>query len=134
VTLIRFATVAILCALAGCISTMHVQTPPPSAGRLRIQYESCASTRGLLITHVEPGFAASRAGIVEGDVLAAVDGAPVSYELPLESVLAPRRPGDVVHVSFARLGQMHVEVTLDGPSEVAITTTGYTLGRCDWGL
>jgi S1-C subfamily serine protease len=114
---------------------MQVQTPPPSAGRLRILYEGCESARGLLITHVEPGFAASRAGIVEGDVLAAVDGAPVSYELPLESVLATRRPGDVVHVAFARLGQLHeADVTLDGPSEVAITTTGYTLGRCDWGL
>ena len=83
----RLVAVAI-CVLSGCVSTMHARTPPPSEGRLRILYEGCASARGLLITHVEPGFAADRAGIVQGDVLAAVDGAPVSYHEPLERALA----------------------------------------------
>lgn len=102
---------------------------------MRILYEGCASARGLLVTHVEPGFAADRAGIVQGDVLAAVDGAPVSYHEPLERALAGRRPGDTVRVTFARQGVMHEQtVTLDGPSEVAVTAAGYRVGGCDWGL
>ena len=57
---------------------------------------------GVGVTRVQPGGAAAVAGIRDGDVITAVDGAEVKEAEQLLALLAAHHPGDVVQVTFRR--------------------------------
>jgi serine protease Do len=59
-------------------------------------------TRGALVSEVEPGGAAAKAGIVPGDVIVAINGSPIVHaeELPLR--VARNQPGTIVDVTVIR--------------------------------
>ncbi len=54
---------------------------------------------------IVPGTPAARAGLRKGDILTALDGEPVSDESDLAAVLATRKPGQSLRVTFLRAGK-----------------------------
>jgi S1-C subfamily serine protease len=69
---------------------------------------------GALVLNVEPGSAASRAGIREQDVVIEVEGTPVGSSEELVVAVDAHDPGDTVTVQIVRDGRsQEVEATLD---------------------
>ncbi len=87
-----------------------------------------ASAVGLLVTGVEPGSPAARAGVrglqqssgsyVVGDIVVSIDGRPVREQDDLSFVLNQKRPGDRITVEIVRAGRpARLQVTLaEAPS------------------
>lgn len=57
---------------------------------------------GIYVAKVTEESAAEEAGMKEGDVITAIDGKPVNKMAELQEVLAKRRPGDKVTVTYLR--------------------------------
>ena len=57
---------------------------------------------GIYIAKVSEESAAEEAGMKEGDVITAIDGKPVGKMAELQEVLAKKRPGDKVTVTYLR--------------------------------
>lgn len=57
---------------------------------------------GIYVAKVTEESAAEEAGIKEGDVITAIDGKPVNKMAELQEVLAKKRPGDKVTVTYLR--------------------------------
>jgi len=60
--------------------------------------------RGALVSQVEPGMPAARAGIRAGDVILKLDGAEIEDSAMLSRVIAAKKPGDEVTVDVLREG------------------------------
>ena len=58
------------------------------------------TNEGVYIQKVEDGGAGADAGLVEGDVITAIDGKKVTKMAELQEVLAKKRPGDKVTVTY----------------------------------
>lgn len=67
---------------------------------------------GLVVVNLEPDGPAARAGLLLGDVLVAVEGAPVRDAGDVQALLGPERVGRPVRASLIRAG---------APGEVSIT-------------
>lgn len=63
------------------------------------------STKGALVSEVEPSGAAARAGIQSGDVIMAVNGTPIAHGEDLPRNVARNPPGSEIKVSLVRKGQ-----------------------------
>jgi Do/DeqQ family serine protease len=75
---------------------------------------------GALISGVEPGSAAARAGLRQGDVLVALDGEQVPDSNTLRNRIAGTKPGSSVSIDVVRGGKRQtLRATLD-----ALKTTG----------
>lgn len=61
---------------------------------------------GALVVSVQPGSGAEKAGVVQGDVLIALDGSPVSHPGDLIAFLDEDRVGKTVSATIARAGQL----------------------------
>lgn len=57
---------------------------------------------GIYVAKVTEERAAEEAGMKEGDVITAIDGKPVNKKAELQEVLAKKRPGDKVTVTYLR--------------------------------
>ncbi len=69
--------------------------------------------RGELISRVEPGEAAAKAGIKQGDVIVKIDGKDVTPDQTLSYLAANVRPGSRIAVELIRDGKpMTVQVTV----------------------
>jgi serine protease Do len=83
--------------------------------------------RGALVGGGTPGQAspAEKAGIEPGDVIIAIDGAPVDRVAQLQRVIRVHKPGETVSVDVMRYGQKHsYKVKLaEAPSESQIAST-----------
>jgi Do/DeqQ family serine protease len=64
-----------------------------------------AAPVGVVVSDVWPGGPADRAGLKSGDVIQAIDGAPVDDEGVLTFRIATRRPGDSVALTVRRAGK-----------------------------
>jgi Do/DeqQ family serine protease len=96
-----------------------------SRGRLGVQIEpeitpelaksmNLKDTRGALIDAVEPGMPAEKAGIREGDVITAVNGARIEDSNSLRNRIAALSPGSDVAITVLRDGheeQLHAKLT-----------------------
>jgi serine protease Do len=72
------------------------------------------NTRGALVSQVEPGGAAARAGIKAGDVILAVNGTPIAHAEELPRKVARNQPGSEIHLTVVRDKQPHdMKATLD---------------------
>jgi serine protease Do len=71
--------------------------------------------RGALVTDIESGSAAAKAGIKPGDIITTVDATPVTHAHDLPRLIARRAPGE--HVTLTVIGKnketRKVAVTLD---------------------
>ena len=73
-------------------------------------------TDGALITAVEPGTPAEKAGLKVNDVITAVDGDKVDQERTLRDRLIAYEPGDTVTLTVLRDGtSQDIQATLDQP-------------------
>ena len=71
-------------------------------------------TRGALVSQIEPGGAAARAGIKAGDVIVAVNGTPIAHAEELARNVARNPPGSVIDVTVVRdKHRQNVKATLD---------------------
>jgi uncharacterized iron-regulated protein len=90
----------------------------PPAPKLGLGFEGRPERNGLLVKTVTPGGAAEKAGAKAGDVLARLDGAPVTDLVDVRWVVDPRRTGDVVAAKLVRDGApIDVKVVLAPPPE-----------------
>lgn len=61
-----------------------------------------SSTDGVLLSYIEPGGAAERAGLQEGDRIVSVEGQRISSRADFDEQLSYRAPGDEVVIGFVR--------------------------------
>jgi S1-C subfamily serine protease len=89
------------------IASQQVRLPEALAGEFGEQRS------GLLIVNVEPNTPAAAAGLLVGDILAMIEGAPVRDAEELRDALGPERVGATVHMALVRAGAKHeASVTL----------------------
>jgi serine protease Do len=62
-------------------------------------------TKGAVVTSVEPGSPAAKAGLKEGDIIVSLNGAPVENGVQLKNLVASLRPGTRVEMEFFRGGR-----------------------------
>jgi Do/DeqQ family serine protease len=84
-------------------------------GRLGVAVQSVTSdlaaslklpnTSGALVSNVEPGGAASRAGVKQGDVITALNGEKVADSNALRNRIAGTRPGSTIELEIVRNGK-----------------------------
>jgi C-terminal processing protease CtpA/Prc len=78
-------------------------------------------TDGALVTEVEAGSPAEKAGLKVNDVITAVDGDKVDQERTLRDRLIAYEPGDVVTLTVLRDGaSQDIQATLDQPQMTAM--------------
>jgi serine protease Do len=63
-----------------------------------------AEPKGALLSSIEPGSPAEKAGLKEGDVVLAVDGKPVGEAIELARGIGEKKPGDSVRLKVWRQG------------------------------
>jgi serine protease Do len=71
-------------------------------------------TNGVLISSVQPGFAADKAGLKAGDIITSVDGQPIKDGNALINNISARKPGTTIQLGYIR----------DGKHETATVTIG----------
>ena len=78
--------------------------------------------RGELISRIEPGEAADKAGVKQGDVVVRVNGQEVSPDQTLSYLVAKAKPGDQVKLDVIRDGKAMALTAVSGtrPSEDAL--------------
>ncbi|MFZ0663224.1 MAG: Do family serine endopeptidase [Acidobacteriaceae bacterium] len=62
---------------------------------------------GVLVSAVQPGFPADKAGIKAGDIITTVDGKPVKDGDDLVNIISARKPGSTIALGYLRNGQQH---------------------------
>jgi len=89
------------------------------------------SRGGVMVTGVDPGSPAARAGIRAGDVVVAVDGAPVADMVQFFKRMLPKAVGDAASLSLLRGGKrLACRVTV----AAAPTPSGAELARARLGV
>ena len=73
-----------------------------TAARNNVSYEG----EGLLIVQLDANGPAAKAGLVEGDTIAQIDGKNISTLLELKEKIDAKSPGDTVLVSYTHNGKM----------------------------
>jgi len=64
-------------------------------------------TNGVLVSSVQPGFPADKAGLKAGDIITSVDGKPVKDGDELVNIISAKRPGSTIELGYLRNGQKH---------------------------
>jgi serine protease Do len=104
--------------MAQLISTGHVDRPyigisyqpvdPQIASAMNLN-----TTNGVVITQVEPGTPAEKAGLRQGDVILELAGQTIDQDHALETLLFTHKAGEIVALTVLRNNQtMSVNVTL----------------------
>ena len=65
-----------------------------------------STDNGVVVTQVQPGSGADKAGVKAGDVILKVDGKPVTSNSSLQSTIGTLRRGSQVAIQLARNGQI----------------------------
>jgi len=71
-----------------------------------------AQRTAVIVVDVQPESPAARAGLLIGDVIVALGGAPIAEPTDLRAVLRPQQVGETLAVSVVRGGE---------PRELAVT-------------
>jgi membrane-associated protease RseP (regulator of RpoE activity) len=90
--------------MPGPAQQVPVPMPEPGGGMSPFG-QSPAGVQGAHILQVLPGTAAEQAGLQEGDVILAIDSAPIDQNHALADVIAQYEPGDRITIEFWRQGQ-----------------------------
>ena len=82
-----------------------------------VRYHRIAQDTGVLVAGVEPGSPADRAGLAEGDIVLALDGAPTPAVDALHKLLTGDRIGEHAIVTFLRGAELrrHAIIPLEMP-------------------
>jgi serine protease Do len=74
---------------------------------------------GVLVSSVQPGFAADKAGIKPGDIIVSVDGQSIKDGNALVDNISARKPGSTVKIGYLRNGkEMETTVTIGDRSKM----------------
>ncbi len=60
---------------------------------------------GVIISSVQPGFPADKAGLKPGDIITEIDGRPIENGDDLVNDIAERKPGSTAQISYIRNGE-----------------------------
>jgi serine protease Do len=83
------------------------------------------SPRGALVSSVEPGSPADKAGLKTGDVILSMDGKPISRIGDLTARVAARKPGDQATLGLWRKGaERSLEITIGEMEVDKVATAG----------
>ncbi|HEU5398463.1 MAG TPA: DegQ family serine endoprotease [Gammaproteobacteria bacterium] len=75
------------------------------------------ASEGVVVTQVQRGSGAEKAGVKAGDVILKVDGKPVTSNSALQSEIGVMRRGSEVHLQLARNGEiLNLSATIGKPS------------------
>lgn len=101
--------------IAKAVADKIVAGEPAESGFLGVRGADANGERaGALLTEVEPGSPAERAGLGVDDVVTAVDGRDVGSMIDLVARISTGRPGDTVSITVVRDDtETEVPVTLD---------------------
>jgi len=66
------------------------------------KHQKLPATRGAVVAGVQPGSPAHRAGLLDGDVIVAIDGAEIRSSDVLKNTIAMRKPGSSVELQVVR--------------------------------
>jgi len=100
------------------VISVAARRPVEARGFLGIGHEETAE--GVAVTAVVPDTAAARAGIVEGDIIEAVDGRAVTTSMDLIQKIGRRNPGDRVELKIRRGNKTRTVKTELGRREFAM--------------
>jgi serine protease Do len=91
---------------------------------------------GALVSEGEPDTPGAKAGLRTGDVIAELDGKPVTDAGQLQMAVGQKRPGDTIHLLVVRDGKAtSIAVTLEALGNGKGTeTAGDEHGKGRWGL
>jgi len=81
---------------------------------------------GVLISSVQPGFAADKAGLKPGDIITSVDGRPIKDGDDLVADISARKPGSTAKVGYIRNGQSLEATVTIGDRAKMIAAAGNT--------
>jgi len=99
--------------IAKAVADKIVAGEPVDFARLGVSTTALTSADGAVVSNVESGSAADKAGVQEGDRITGVDGTPVRDQVDLTAKIRSHRPGDTVTLSIHRNGaDTTVDVTL----------------------
>jgi serine protease Do len=62
---------------------------------------------GVLVSAVQPGFPADKAGLKAGDIITSVDGKPIKDGDELVNIISAKKPGSTIQLGYLRNGQNH---------------------------
>jgi serine protease Do len=95
-----------------------------------------SNATGALVTQVEPNSPASKAGLRTGDVIAKLNGQPVTDAGELQMEVGQERPGDTIQLEVMRDGKtIGVRVTLEAMDAAkGGASAGTEHGKGRWGL
>lgn len=90
---------------------------------------------GALVSQVEPGTPASKAGLKVGDVITGLDGKPVSDAGELQVEVGQKVPGTTLQLDVMRDGKnITVPVTLEAMNKSEETSAANQEGKPRWGM
>jgi membrane-associated protease RseP (regulator of RpoE activity) len=89
---------------SGMLPRLWREEPPAPEPLPRIvpPEEMPRTQEGALILEVVPGTPADQAGLMAGDVISAVDRAPIDRDHPLANMIEQYKPGDQITIYFWR--------------------------------
>ncbi len=121
------------------ITEQLIATGSVERARLGVQYSAASESliraldlpRGAaMVGAVVPGSAAAKAGIKEGDVITAIDGADLTNSLQVSQLIGSRRPGEEVTLTINRDGdEQKLKVRLGNASETEEIAENTTPGE-----
>ncbi len=90
-----------------------VSGKPVEHAYIGVQVRDSASPPGAELAEILPGTPAAKAGLKAGDIVTKLDSTTVSSEADLSAVIASKKPGDTMSVTYLRHGKSaKVTVTL----------------------
>ena len=98
--------------LIGPLQQGHV----PAHAALGVATQPSQDGKGVEVAQVDPGSAADKAGLQEGDVITKVDDTAIDGPDTLGGVIAGHQPGDKVSVTYTRDGASHTVTPPSAPS------------------
>jgi serine protease DegQ len=80
-----------------------------------------SQSEGAIVAQVVPQSAASKAGIKEGDVITALEGAPIRSSAQLRNAIGLKQPGAAIHLTLLRDGRERTLTATLEPTAVPST-------------
>jgi serine protease Do len=79
---------------------------------------------GVLVSSVQPGFAADKAGIKAGDIIVSIDGRAIKDGDDLVADISERKPGSTARIGYMRNGQKNEVTVVIGDRAKMIAAAG----------
>lgn len=101
------------------VSYVQIDAERAADANLPVQNGALVRQSQSNVPAVTPGSAAAKAGVAEGDIITAIDGAKIGVDKSLRQILLQHKPGDTIKLDVLRDGKtLTLDVTLtERPSD-----------------